>query len=268
MLSPYEELVRAWESLRGRHGLRLREVACGFAPRTLLVVELGTALDLPVVTIAAGVHGDEPAAPWALLSLVRDGLLDPAFSYRLWPCTNPTGYAAGTRRNIDDEDINRSFDRGGRTPEARAMITANRDRRFALSLDLHEDYEAHGFYCYEPADQAGGLIGARVIEAVREAGFPLQDLSHAYDLGYPPEEQAHLTLEPGRVVYDPVTDLKVLAGMPYSLFMRRAAQRVLTFETPRPLSWEDRIGMHRTAVVSALTCLTMLEECSHAEEVE
>ena len=94
-------------------------------------------------------HGDEPAAPWALLSLVRDGLLDRAFSYRLWPCTNPTGYAAGTRANAEGLDINRSFGGGGSTPEARAILTANRDRQFALSIDLHEDPEAQGFYCYE-----------------------------------------------------------------------------------------------------------------------
>src|SRR5438128_1139792 len=139
----YKELVRAWKALRGRAGLSVREVACVGANRTLLACEIAVQ-GAPTVALAAGVHGDEPAAPWALLSLVRDGLLDPAFGYRIWACSNPSGYAAGTRCNAEGVDVNRGFGRGGTAPEARAIITANRDRRFALSFDLHEDYEAHG----------------------------------------------------------------------------------------------------------------------------
>ena len=84
---------------------------------------------MPAVMLSAGVHGDEPAAPWALLSLVRDGLLDRRFAYRMWPCTNPTGYEAGTRENAEGADVNRSFGRGGTTPEARAIVTATRGER-------------------------------------------------------------------------------------------------------------------------------------------
>ena len=103
------------------------------------------------VVIAAGVHGDERAAPWALLSLVGDGLLDPAFRYRLWPCTNPTGYEAGTRVSADGLDINRTFSIPPRSPEAATIAAVNRAERAVLSLDMHEDFEGTGFYCYEPA---------------------------------------------------------------------------------------------------------------------
>ncbi|HEX3549955.1 MAG TPA: succinylglutamate desuccinylase/aspartoacylase family protein, partial [Candidatus Elarobacter sp.] len=99
------------------------------------MAEAGDA-NAPTVSIHAGVHGDERAAPWALLSIVRDGLLDARFAYRMWPCLNPSGYAAGTRANAEGDDINRSFSRGGTTPESRAVLTANRDRRFVLALDL------------------------------------------------------------------------------------------------------------------------------------
>ncbi|HYZ16994.1 MAG TPA: succinylglutamate desuccinylase/aspartoacylase family protein, partial [Candidatus Acidoferrum sp.] len=81
-------------------------------PRTLLIAELGTP-QAPTVHIIAGVHGDEPAAPWALLSIVQDGLLDPRFAYRIWPCLNPSGYERGTRENAEGDDINRGFSRGG-----------------------------------------------------------------------------------------------------------------------------------------------------------
>jgi hypothetical protein len=197
----YERLVAAWKALRGRaDGLSVREVACVHAARTLLVAE-SAAAGRPVISLAAGVHGDEPAAPWALLSIVRDGLLDSRFAYRIWPCTNPSGYVAGTRENADGDDINRSFSRGGTTPESRAIITANRDRTFALSLDLHEDYESSGFYCYEPKSQIGDGLGVAVLEAVRDAGFALQEMQDGYDLGYPPQAHATLLLEPVQRVH-------------------------------------------------------------------
>jgi murein peptide amidase A len=255
---PYDEFVCAWKALRGKNALSVREVACVAANRTLLVAEIAVP-NTPVVALAAGVHGDEPAAPWALLSIVRDGLLEPTFSYRLWPCTNPSGYMAGTRSNAEGVDVNRSFDRGGTTPEARAIITANRDRRFALSLDLHEDYEASGFYCYEPKTQPGRLLGPAIVEALTEAGHALQAFSAGYDLGYASEAREHLFCEPGRVVYDPTQDLAQFSGMPYSVYMfRRAAQRVMTFESAGSLCWEDRIAMHRVAVLTALNELKAL----------
>jgi murein peptide amidase A len=249
--SPYSDLVSEWKALRGSCNLRVREVACVGADRTLLVAEIG-GHDKQVVALASGTHGDEPAAPWALLSIVRDGLLDPRFAYRIWPCVNPSGYAAGTRCNAEGEDINRSFRSAGSTPEARAIITANRDRRFVLSLDLHEDCDSEGFYCYEPKTQPGGLLGPSVVEAVAEAGLPLQELVE-YDLGYSPDVYAHLILERGCVRYDPTLDVVQLSGMPYSVRMfRQAAQRVMTFESPSKLLWEDRLAMHRTAVRVAL----------------
>ena len=68
-------------------------------------------------------------------------------------------YAGGTRESADGVDVNRSFGRGGQSPEARAILTANRDRKFVLSIDLHEDCDADGFYCYE---YGGGDIGRSV----------------------------------------------------------------------------------------------------------
>ena len=206
----------------------------------------------PAVIVTAGVHGDEQAAPWALLSLARDGLLDPRFAYRLWPCTNPSGYALGTRESADGVDINRSFGRGGMSPEARAMIAANRDRKFVLNLDLHEDFEADGFYCYEPrVDEVA--FGPAIVQAIDDAGLPVQDLQHGYELGYQPAA-THFTLERGRVIPDAEVEATFERKLPHSisLLRRGAALRSLTFESPRRLPWEDRIATHRIAVVTAL----------------
>jgi len=252
----YAELSAAWKALRGRHGISVREVACAGAPRTLLLAEIPGEPGAPAVAISAGVHGDEPAAPWALLSLVRDGLLDRQFSYRVWPCTNPTGYALGTRANAEGHDINRSFNRGGTTPEARAIITANRDRRFELVFDLHEDFEAAGFYCYEPSADGSAPLGPAIIAALDEEGLPVQTLDASFDIGYPPEAHHLRRIKRGHIIPDPAAERAFFDGLAYSLYMlRRAARRALTVESPRTRPWAERLAIHRIAVVTALAHL-------------
>jgi len=209
---------------------------------------------LPVVTISAGVHGDEPAGVWALLSLVADGLLDPRYSYRLWPCFNPTGFEAGTRANAEGTDVNRSFGRGGTSPEAKAILTANRDRTFALSIDLHEDHEATGFYLYEtaPAGWRGSYAGS-VTAGVSAAGFPLQALTPEFDLGPAGAETAQ-TRTLGAVVVDATREAPFFEpALPLGLVLvRRAVPCALTFETPSGRTPGERVAMHRVAVVEAL----------------
>jgi hypothetical protein len=253
LLSKYADVAAAWRGLRARTGLRLREIACVGAPRTLLLAELGDPR-LPVVSISAGIHGDEPGGVWALLSLVRDGLLDPRYSYRLWPCFNPTGFEAGTRRNAEGIDVNRSFGRGGNSPEARAILTANRDRIFELSIDLHEDHEAAGFYLYETAPPAWrGSYARPITAAVSAAGFPLQDLTPEFELGPPGSETAQVR-SLGAVVVDAKREAPFFNGaLPLGLVLvRRAAPCALTFEAPRSRDPGERIAMLRVAVVEAL----------------
>lgn len=251
---PYQALVAAWKSLRTRGGVTVREVATVGANRTLLVVDIVRSPNHPTIALAAGVHGDEPAAPWALHALVRDGLLPGDYNYRVWPCTNPSGYALGTRANAEGADVNRSFNRGGETPEARAIVMANRDRSFVLALDLHEDFEADGYYCYEPVIDGTAPYGASIVRALDDAGCPVQELTDAFDLGYAPEATHLRALERGRVLPDPRAEMALSDGWPYSLLLlRRAARRSLTLESPRRRAWDDRIAMHRVAVTTALT---------------
>jgi hypothetical protein len=253
MNGTYLDLERRWKALRGRAGVRVREVACVGAPRTLLCVELGDHAR-PTIAIAAGVHGDEPAGPWSLLELVKSNALDSAFAYRLWPCTNPTGFDAGTRESSDGVDINRTFGRGGQSPEARAIVTANRDRKFVLSLDLHEDVDAVGFYCYE---YGGGDVGRAVVTALDGAGLPVDPLAETFDTAGPLRDE-HCTRERGRITADHRAEAAMLGGLSYSLAMaRNAAHHALTFETPRSIAWETRLVMHREAARAAIACAAL-----------
>jgi protein MpaA len=248
----YADLLAAWSSLKASHAVFIREIACVGAPRTLVCIEIDP-MNASTVTLVSGVHGDEPAAPWALFSLVRDRLLDRRFGYRIWPCTNPTGYDAGTRESAEGIDINRTFSRGGSTPESRAILTANRDHHFALSIDLHEDHEATGFYGYETLVERTPRYRDVVTSAIERAGYPLQTIHPGYDLGTPPEAASAQDVTPGWIAVDAKKEAAFFSGLPFTLAMsRRAAPRALTFESPRTRGWDERIACHRIAVTAAI----------------
>ena len=215
----------------------------------MLLGELGDA-HAPSIAIAAGVHGDEPAGPWAVLSLLEDGLLDPRFSYRIWPCTNPNGQAAGTRETAEGADINRSFSGTGSTSESRSIMSVTHGRHFTLSIDVHEDEDADGFYCYVAAPNARQL-GRAAARAVEETGFPLQDL-RGFDLGEPGNENPNRECDRG-VVFMSADETRYFAGLSYNLFMlERAAENIVTLESPRSRAWGERIAIHRVAIIAAI----------------
>jgi hypothetical protein len=255
-VNAYLELEAAWKALRAG-GVHVREVACVGIPGTLLLAEIVGERD-HTVSLSAGIHGDEPAAAWALYDLVRSRLLDRRFAYRIWPCLNPTGFAAGTRTTAGGIDLNRTFGGAGTSAEARALLTANRDRRFVLHVDLHEDPESAGAYLYEPlAEGASPRLSAPVVAAFDEAGLPVADLSDpGFELG-PPGSRAVQSIFRGRVVVDARAESAFFtAGLPISLaLLRRAAAAAVTVESPGLRPWDDRLAVHRVAVTTALSRL-------------
>lgn len=229
----YDDLQKRWKSLRGRGDLTVREVACGMGPRTLLCAEVGD-FRAPAVTISAGMHGDEPAGPIALLDLVQRQELDPAFRYRLWPCINPSGFDNGTRESAEGVDLNRTFSRGGGAPESRAILTANRDLTFELALDLHEDCDMPGFYCYEYGSRE---FAQAVVDAVGANGMPVA---------------SDPILRP-----DPKEEELAIGGRSYTLALaRRAARSALTLEAPGSGDLERRARILSIAVKAAINALS------------
>src|SRR5271166_4021333 len=54
----------------------------------------------PRVYFSAGIHGDEPAPPLALLRLMEEGFFDTRCTWFVCPLLNPTGFLRGTRQNF------------------------------------------------------------------------------------------------------------------------------------------------------------------------
>jgi murein peptide amidase A len=127
--------------------------------------------DAPTIYLSAGIHGDEPAGPLALLRLLHAGFFDDRRHWLIFPALNPAGLAAKTRTNPGGVDLNRDY-RAAQSSEARQHLDYLKRReaagraRFALTLLLHEDWETKGYYLYELNRSTRPLLGPAVLAAV------------------------------------------------------------------------------------------------------
>jgi hypothetical protein len=121
-----------------------------------------------IIYISTGIHGDEPAGPVALRRLIEENQWPDDTDFILCPCVNPTGLAAKTRENVQGIDLNRDY-RNPQTPEVRAHVRWLESLpRFDLTLILHEDWEAEGYYVYDVNLGPGISPAIRIVEALRE----------------------------------------------------------------------------------------------------
>lgn len=99
--------------------------------------------------LSTGVHGDEPAGPLAMRQLLQENQWPNGTEIWLCPCLNPTGFLQRTRENAKGQDLNRDYNHL-QTDEIKAHVAwLNRQPDFDLTVCLHEDWEANGFYVYE-----------------------------------------------------------------------------------------------------------------------
>jgi hypothetical protein len=124
----------------------------------------------PHVYVSAGIHGDKPAPPWALLGLLEAGFFDARCNWTLHPLLNPTGFLSRTRENFAQVDLNRDY-KSQRTAEVRAhQAWLQRQGRFDLVLCGHEDWESQGFYLYELNLGNHATLAHRMLDAARAHG--------------------------------------------------------------------------------------------------
>ena len=192
------------------------------------------------VYLSAGMHGDEPAGPPALLALLRSGFLDHG-SWQLCPALNPAGLAAGTRENAEGVDLNRDY-LTLRSCEARAhsawLASVPCPRLF---VSLHEDWETSGFYFYEinlvedRPDRA-----AAILEAVKP-WFPPEPATLIDD---------HEIRSAGWIYH--VAEADMPENWPEAIFLaKRGCPVSFTFETPSANCLDARIAAHVAAVKAA-----------------
>ena len=193
------------------------------------------------IYLSAGIHGDEPAGPLAVLRLLEQNALPPHHDYFLCPLLNPNGLETGTRENRDGIDLNRDYT-AFRSNEIRAHREwlAARVRALDLSLHLHEDWEMAGFYLYELnfGDSPGP---ARAMLEAAGAAVPLET---AGEIDGHPAEGA--IIRPEKIPDVP-------EGKPEAVYLSEQCGGLnYTLETPSGLPLDDRIDAHRAAVLASL----------------
>ena len=234
----YALLVRRWRKVAVAAGLRLQRFAmAGKLP--VYFLRTVTAADPRTIYLSAGIHGDEPAGPAALLAWAEKHSAQlRAWPFLLFPCLNPWGLLNNTRFDAQGCDLNRTFaDQRPPSPvqELKRLIGTE---RFALSLTLHEDYDATGFYLYEvmrhpPFWGEQLLRHARSLIAIGTR--PLIDRRRAR------RGLVRRQFKPER-----------FPAMPESIYLhRRNSYRTFTTETPSEFALETRIATH----------VAMIEDC-------
>ena len=118
------------------------------------------------IYLSSGIHGDEPSGPLALLQLLAQNQWPAQTDIWLVPCLNPTGFHLNTRENNAGVDLNREY-RHPIHAEVRAHIAwLEQQPSFDLTLILHEDWEASGFYVYELNPENRPSLAEPIIQAL------------------------------------------------------------------------------------------------------
>lgn len=203
-----------------------------------------SAPDAPAVYLSAGIHGDEPAPPWALFDLVEQGVFDSRAAWHVCPLLNPSGFTQRTRENFQGIDLNRDYQQP-QTAEIRAHVAwLQRQPRFTASFCLHEDYEAQGFYLYELNPDNRPTLADAVLRAVQPLG-PIE--TSAVIDGRPADA-------PG--IIRPHSDPLLRENWPEAIYLRHHHTTLsYTFETASLRPLPERIATQIAAVRAALDSL-------------
>jgi protein MpaA len=199
------------------------------------------------VYISAGVHGDEPAGPLAVLRLLQADRWPDNAAILVCPCLNPVGFAQNKRENADGLDLNRDY-RHRRSAEVRAHVAwLQKQSPFDLCLCLHEDWEAQGFYVYELNPDHQPSLAETIVAAVRPV-CPL-DLSEIIE-----------GREAKGGIIRPALDPRTRPQWPEAFWLILHRTRLsYTLEAPSDFPLATRVNALVAGVNAALARLGMLE---------
>ena len=180
--------------------------------------------------LSTGIHGDEPAGPLAVRELFRRNVWPDTVDVSVVPCLNPLGFAANRRENGRGIDLNRDY-RHLQSDEVRAHVEwLQKQPVFDLSVVLHEDWEANGFYLYELNPDNLPSYAERIIQRV-SAVCPI-DKSNTID---------HWPAHAG--IIRPRVNPSERAQWPESLFLiSHKTRQSYTLEAPSDFALATRIS--------------------------
>ncbi len=198
----------------------------------------------PRIYLSAGIHGDEPAPPLALLSMIESGDFDSRATWFLCPLLNPDGVAAGKRENASGLDLNRDY-RHLESEEVRSHVRwLGRQPNFDMVVCVHEDWETAGFYLYELNPTQRPNLGTPIISAVSKI-CPI-DMNSLIE-----------GREAKGGIIRPVLDPLEREKWPESIYLQvNHTTLSYTIESPSALPLVTRIAALNTALRTAIARLT------------
>ena len=180
----------------------------------------------------------------ALLELLQRGVFDQRALWFVCPLLNPAGFTCRTRANRDGLDLNRDY-KALRSVEIQAHARwLQQQPNFDLTICVHEDWEASGYYLYElnPADRRS-LARTMLEAAARHCPLETATVIDGREIAEP-------------CIIRPVTDPLLRDPWPESIYLRaHHTQLAYTVETPSSLPLAQRIGAHAAAVEAATAAL-------------
>ena len=199
----------------------------------------------PRIYLSAGIHGDEPAPPLALLELIEAGVFDARAVWFLCPLLNPAGFLRQTRENADGLDLNRDY-KDLRSAEIRAHADwLRRQPNFDFTICVHEDWESKGFYLYELNPNHDPGLAEPMIDAVSKV-CPIETAAVI---------DGRAADAPG--IIRPVSDPLLRETWPEAIYLRaHHTGRSYTIESPSAFPLTQRIAALRAAIETALRLST------------
>ena len=232
-----EYLINRWKALAERLGAEWTTLVA----KTEGVPEVGVFFlkgdpDRPGIYLSAGVHGDEPAGVLGLLDWADSQLTNWTLGdVVILPLMNPWGLMNNQRKTAQGRDLNRSFDSDA-DPLVCAWKRYLKGRRFAVSVCLHEDFDARGCYCYELYRKNKPRFGSDALSAACDV-IPIET-SSVIEGG---------DAEAGLISVDalPKREGTLEEGLPEAFPLYSDHVEVsLTFETPSEYSLYARVRAH------------------------
>ena len=194
----------------------------------------------PSLFISAGIHGDEPAGPLALLRFLKEGRLPAGIGAVLMPLLNPEGVAAKTREHPVYGDLNRDY-HAFASPHTRAQRAFLKELglSYRLAICLHEDWESPGYYLYEHIPGGHPSIGREILAAVE----PVCGIDMAPIIEGVPADRGLINRDISKI------DPEEIGGWPEALYLgEHYAGMVYTTEAPSARELEQRIAAHAAAL--------------------
>ncbi len=241
----WQNFLKEWRDEAAARGFQ-SESFVELAADPLLASAMGDP-SKPTIYLSAGIHGDEPAGPQALLSLLKQDFFNDRFHWLICPALNPTGLVRKTRENSQGVDLNRDYCLCN-SEEVRGHISWLKKQEVPrLFLSLHEDWESSGFYFYEINLRDQGTFYKEILEAAAPH--------------FPPEAEMviddHEVTEPGWIYHSEHPDLP--EGWPEAIFLAKMGCPLsLTFETPSAAPLEERVACLEAVVKAAVARAPLL----------